>query len=69
MRAFFYIQVTRKKAAEMTFVRKIRAFNVHEIDTWLCMEEAGDDEAGLIVDCFMTPLGCCNSASLLCSAS
>jgi hypothetical protein len=31
--AFFYIQVTRKKAAEMTFVRKIRAFNVDEIDT------------------------------------
>ncbi len=31
--AFFYIHVTRKKAAEMTFVRKICAFNVDEIDT------------------------------------
>jgi len=31
--SFFYIQVTRKKAAEMTFVRIIRMFNVDEIDT------------------------------------
>jgi len=32
--SFFYVHVTRKKTAKMTFVWKIRTFNVDEIDTW-----------------------------------
>ncbi len=31
--SFFYIHVTRKKAAETTFIQKIRTFIVDEIDT------------------------------------
>jgi hypothetical protein len=31
--SFYYVYVTTKKATEMTFVRKIRTFNVDEIDT------------------------------------
>jgi len=31
--AFFYICMYVKKAAEMTFVQKTRAFNIDEIDT------------------------------------
>jgi len=31
----FYIHVTRKKAAEVTFVRKICTYDVDEIDTWI----------------------------------
>ncbi len=31
--SFFYKQVTRKKAAETTFVQKICTYNVDEIDT------------------------------------
>jgi len=30
--SFYYVHVTRKKTAKMTFVRKIRAFNIDEID-------------------------------------
>ncbi len=30
--SFYYVHVTRKKAAEMTFVQKTRSFNVDEID-------------------------------------
>jgi len=32
--SFYYVHVTRKKAAKMTFVRKTRAFYVDDIDTW-----------------------------------
>ncbi len=32
--SFYYVHVTRKKAAEMTFVRKMLAFYVDEIDTY-----------------------------------
>jgi len=42
--AFFYVRTyVRKKAAEKTFVRKIRAYNVDEIDTCspnLCAEKS-----------------------------
>ncbi len=31
--SFYYVHVTRKKAAEKTFVRKKRVYNVDEIDT------------------------------------
>jgi len=31
--SFFYLHVTREKAAKKTFVRKILARNVDEIDT------------------------------------
>ncbi len=30
--SFFYVRVTRKKAAETTFVQKIRTYNVDESD-------------------------------------
>jgi len=30
--SFYYVHVTRKKAAEMKFVRKICAYNIDEID-------------------------------------
>ncbi len=33
--SFFYVHVTRKKAAEMTFMQKMRTFNNDEIDSWL----------------------------------
>ncbi len=32
--SFYYVHVTALKAAETTFVWKIRTFNVDEIDTW-----------------------------------
>jgi len=50
---FSYIQVTRKNATEMTFVRKIRTNNVDEIDTWplmfsqrkfVCVAHKGDSK-------------------------
>ncbi len=34
--SFFYVRTYVKKAAEMTFVQKTRAFNVDEIDIRLC---------------------------------